>query len=161
MEPITYIHRQFTKEQIYMADKCMKRCPHLLLVREMHTKVTMRRHIMLIKVENTGTRATASIANLERVSSDVKHLNLWKSNLVTFITKLKISYPITKNFYSEKPCYRNKTHSQLTAAFFIWQKSGLRMTGHKGKNSWINSGSAIPQNRVQPFKKRSESYQMI
>lgn len=140
----------------------MKRCSYPLLVRETHIKVTMKYHFILIKVENTETRATASIAKLERVSSDVKHLHLWKSNLVTFITKLKISHPVTKNFYSEKPCHRNKTHSQLNAAFFIWQKSGLRMTGHKWKNSWINSGSATPQNRVLPFKKRrSESYQML
>lgn len=79
-----------------MADQCMKICPHLLRVSETNIEVAMGYHFILLRVENTRNRAIACIASRESFSSDVRHFCLWESNLVTFITKLKIRYPVTK-----------------------------------------------------------------
>ena len=75
-----------------MADGCMKRCSHSLLVREEHVKVTVRYHFMLVRVASTGNTATAFIASRARLSSDVRYFHLLESNLVAFTTKLKIRH---------------------------------------------------------------------
>ena len=64
-----YLNRYFSKEDIQMAQKHMKRCSASLIIREMLIKPTVRYHLTLGKM--------AIIKNIYKVRRDMNSSTLW------------------------------------------------------------------------------------
>ena len=97
------MNRHFSKEDIYEANKHMKKCSSLLVIKEMHIETTLRYNLMPVKMviikksrENRCWRGCGELGTLLYCWWECKLVQpLWKT-VWHFLKNLEVEIPFTQ-----------------------------------------------------------------